>query len=189
MKKLRPWLFALSMQALAFGAVAQEAYVGGSAGRSSWAYDCGPTGCQRNATAWRVAAGYRFNRVVALEAFYVDFGHAQNSYYAVNGRLSATGLGLQTLLGWRFGDFDLAGKIGLAAMRNEFRAAPTSSYSSTSRHRTELVGGLMSAYHVTPRLAVRMDVDVLTVALDGDAIYYSRGSDVTTVLLGVVFRF
>jgi hypothetical protein len=34
-----------------------------------------------------------------------------------------------------------------------------------------------------------MDVDILTVALDGDALFYSRGSDVGTVLLGLMHRF
>jgi hypothetical protein len=32
-------------------------------------------------------------------------------------------------------------------------------------------------------------VDIVTVALDGDFIYYARGSDVTTLMLGVMFRF
>jgi hypothetical protein len=32
-------------------------------------------------------------------------------------------------------------------------------------------------------------VDIVTVALDSDAIFYRRGADVTTLLLGVAFRF
>lgn len=189
MRKLNLWLVALALQGLAFGAVAQEAYAVGSVGRASWAFDCGPNGCQRGTTAWRVAAGYRFNRVVALEAFYADLGRARSSDFSLDGRLGATGAGVQTLIGWQFGDTDLAGKIGLAGMRNNFRASQTSLYSSTSVRRTELVGGLMGAYRVTPNLAVRMDVDIVTVALDGDFIYYARGSNVTTLMLGVMFRF
>ena len=189
MRRFNMWLVSLGLQALTFGSAAQEPYVAGGAGRSSWAFDCGPNGCQRGTTAWRVAAGYRFNRVVALEAFYFDFGRARSSDYLTDGSLGATGVGVQALIGWQFGEIDFAGKIGLAGMRNDFRASPTSSYSSVTVRRTELVGGVMGAYRLTPSLAVRMDVDILTVALDGDSIYYARGSDARTVLLGVMFRF
>jgi hypothetical protein len=107
----------------------------------------------------------------------------------VDGALGATRAGVQSLIGWQFGAFDLAGKIGLSEMTNDFRASPRSSYSSISVHRTELVGGLMSAYHLTPNLSIRMDADILTVALNGDAVFYSGGSDVTTVLFGLMYRF
>jgi hypothetical protein len=179
----------LAAQGLASGAAAQEAYVAGAAGHSSWSYGCGPEGCQRGTTAWRVAAGYRFNGGVALEGFYFDLGSARSSDITTNGRLRATGVGVQALLGWQFGQFDLAAKLGLADMRNDFRAAPTSLYASMGVHRTEFVGGLMGAYRVTPTVAVRLDMDIVTVALNGDAIFYSRGSNVTSTLLGVMLRF
>ena len=189
MRTLAIWLAALAAQGLASGAAAQGAYVVGSAGRTNWAYDCGPDGCERDTTAWRVAVGYRFNRVVALEGFYTDFGRARSSSFSEDGSLGASGAGAQALIGWQFGAVDLAGKIGFAAMRNDFRASPTSSYSSSSARRTEVIGGLMGAWRVTPSVAVRLDFDILTVALDGDSIYYSRGSDVTTVMLGLMYRF
>jgi len=189
MRRLSMWLLALALQGIAFGAVAQEAYAVGSAGRSNWAIDCGPGSCQRSTSAWRVAAGYRFNRVVALEAFYADFGRARSSDFLLDGSLGATGAGVQTLIGWQFGDFDFAGKIGAARMRNDFRASPTSAYPSAAVHRNELIGGLMGAYRITPNLAVRLDVDIVTVALDGDFVFYARGSDVTTLMLGLMFRF
>jgi hypothetical protein len=34
-----------------------------------------------------------------------------------------------------------------------------------------------------------VDVDVLTAALDGNAIMYSRGSDVKSFLIGLSYRF
>lgn len=189
MRTLKVWLLVLALHGLAPNAAAQETYIAASAGRTSWDLDCGPNGCQRNSTAWRAAAGVRFNRVVALEAYYFDLGRARSSDFLIDGSLGATGIGVHTLLGWRSEEFDIAGKIGLADMRNEFRAAPTSLYSSSRVHRTELVGGLMAAYRVTPSVAVRLDVDILTVALDGDALFYSRGADVRVAMLGVMFRF
>jgi hypothetical protein len=176
-------------QGLASVASAQVPYVVGSAGRSDWAYDCGPSGCQRNTAAWRVAAGYRFNRVVALEGFYFDLGRARSSDYSVNGRLGATAFGAQTLLGWQFGEAELAAKLGLAGMRNDFRSEAPNSAPSTSVHRTEFIAGVMATYRVTPSVGVRLDADYVTVALNGDALFYSRGSNVTTVLLGLTMRF
>jgi hypothetical protein len=180
---------ALIAQGLASAASAQEAYVAGSAGRSNWAYDCGPSGCQRNTGAWRVAAGYRFNRVVALEGFYSDLGRARSSDYSVNGRLGATAFGVETLLGWQFGDVELAAKLGLAGMRNDFRTESVNSSPSTSVHRTEFIAGVTGTYRVTPSVGVRLDADYVTVALNGDALFFSRGSNVTTVLLGFMVRF
>jgi hypothetical protein len=180
---------ALIAQGLASAASAQEAYVAGSAGRSNWAYDCGPSGCQRNTGAWRVAAGYRFNRVVALEGFYFDLGRARSSDYSVNGRLGATGFGVETLLGWQFEEVELAAKLGLADLRNDFRSDATPSAPSKNVHRTEFIAGLTGTFRVTPSVGVRLDADYVTVALNGDALFYSQGSNVTTVLLGLMVRF
>jgi hypothetical protein len=74
-------------------------------------------------------------------------------------------------------------------VRSDFRAAPTSFYASERARHSELIGGLMGAVRVTPELAIRLDLDIVTVALQSDAIYYSRGADVVTVTLGAMFRF
>ena len=189
MHLIKTGLLALTLQCLSLGANAQEAYLVGSAGQSRWAYACGTAGCERSTAAWRVAAGYRFNRAVALEGFYFDLGRARSSDFLLDGRLGATGAGVQALFGWPIGDVELAGKIGVASMHNDFRASATSLTASTRVHRTEAIGGLVSSYRFTPNLSLRLDVDVVTVALDGDALFYSRGSDVTGVMLGLVFRF
>jgi hypothetical protein len=182
------WL-ALMAQGLVSAASAQAPYVVGAAGRSDWAYDCGPSGCQRNTAAWRVAAGYRFNRLVALEGFYFDLGRARSSDYSVNGRLGATAFGIETLLGWQFGEVEVAAKLGLAGMRNDFRSETANAAPSTSVHRTEFIAGVTGTYRVTPSVGLRLDADYVTVALNGGALFYSRGSNVTTVLLGLMVRF
>lgn len=182
-------LMALGLLAASCGAAAQEAYLMGAAGRASWNFECGPQGCQRGSTAWQLAAGYRFNRLVAVEALYLDMGRARSSDYALNGRLGGTALGAQVLLGWRIGDIDLAGKIGWAQVQADFRPAPGSLDVAERRHHNEVIGGLMGAYHLTPDLSIRLDVDIVTVALNSDFLFYSRGADVTTVLLGAMLRF
>ena len=189
MFKFRIGLIAGCLQALAMGACAQEAYLAGGVGRSSWNFDCGPNGCERSTPSWRVAAGYRFNSVVALEGFHFDFRRARSSEPSLDGEIAGTALGMQALLGGQVGAFELAAKIGLAEVRSDFRPAPTSlNPAKTSRH-TELISGAMAAYRLTPNFALRLDVDVVTVALNSYGIFYSRGADVTTVTLGMMYRF
>jgi hypothetical protein len=170
------------------GASAQEAYIAGGVGRSSWNFDCGPAGCERNTTAYRLAAGYRFNRIVAVEAFWFDFGRARSSDSTLDGELGGRAAGAEALLGWQFGDVDLAGKIGLASVRADFRAAPGSFNRSARSTHTEVIGGAMAGYRIGP-LTLRLDVDIVTVALDSAGFFYFRGADVTTVLLGAAYRF
>lgn len=168
---------------------AEGLYLAGSAGSAHWSLDCGGNGCARDPGAWRLAAGWRLNPVVAFEAFYLDLGRARSSEASTDGTLAASGLGVQTLLGWDFGSVALAGKIGVARMRIAFDAAPTSLYGSERVRRNELVGGLAAAWHATPRLSFRFDADIVTVALNGDALFYSRGADVVTATLGAMLRF
>jgi hypothetical protein len=95
----------------------------------------------------------------------------------------------QSLLGWQFGAIDLAGKIGPAEVRSDFHPAPTSFDVATVSHHAESIGGLMGAYRVTPNISLRLDVDIVTVALDSSGIFYARGADVTTFMLGLMYRF
>jgi hypothetical protein len=189
--KRKAWdlLLALAMQAVACGALAQGAYVAGGAGQSRWNFDCGPNGCDRSTTAWRLAAGYRFNRIVAVEAFYYDFGRARSSTASLDGTFGASASGAEVLAGWQFGEFEVAGKIGAASVRSDFRPAATSFDVAQRARHAELIGGLMSAYRFTPNMAARLDVDIVTAALDSNGVYYSRGSDIVTVIAGVMIRF
>jgi hypothetical protein len=189
MRGITTGLIALALNGFMGSTAAQPAYVAGSAGSTQWSYDCGPAGCARDSRAWRLAAGYRFNGVLALEAFYFDFGRARSSDYAVDGALGASGAGVQSLIGWHFGDFEFAAKIGLADLANDFRASPTSSYASTRVHRKELVAGWMGSYPLSPDVSIRFDIDFLTVALDGDALFYARGSNLRSTTLGLAYRF
>jgi hypothetical protein len=180
---------ALLLQGLACGAGAQEMYVAGAFGQASWNFDCGPNGCDRRTTAWRMAAGYRFNRVVAVEVFHMDFGRARSSTASLDGAFAAKASGAQVLAGCQFGGFDIAGKIGGASVLSEFEPSATSFDVAQRVRRTELIGGLMGGYRFTPNFGVRLDVDVVTAALDSNGIYYSRGSDIVTVVGGFVWNF
>jgi OOP family OmpA-OmpF porin len=183
------WLLLLLLQAAPCGASAQEFYLAGGLGRSNWDMDCGPAGCKRDSNAWRVAAGLRLNRIVALEAFYFDFGRARSSGAGLDGELGGKAAGAEALLGYQFDRVEVAGKIGFASVRSAFRAAPSSFDSSESATHTEVIGGAMFAYRFTPQFALRLDFDIVTVALNSGSFFYSRGADVSTLTLGLQYRF
>jgi Outer membrane protein beta-barrel domain len=179
----------VALQAIAFSAFAQEPYLAASLGRSNWNMDCGPNGCERNTTSYRFAAGLRLNRVVAVEAFYVDLGRARSTDPSLDGELRGKAAGAEALVGWQFANVDLAGKIGFASVRADFRASPTSFDPSERQTHTELIGGAMLGYHLAPHLTLRLDLDLVTVALDSDRVFFSRGANLSTLLLGLQYQF
>jgi len=170
-------------------AQAQSFHVAASVGRADWSdLDC-DGGSDRNTTAFRVAAGAWFNRVVGAEAFAMDMGTARSSDYWLDGKLRGRALGAVALLGWRAERFDIAGKLGVASVHSRFSAAATSGWPSESKRSTEPVGGMMLAVRATPQLSVRFDYDVMTVALIGGVYLYGRGADVHTLSLGASYAF
>lgn len=179
----------LLLLAMGGAARAQEPYVAASAGQSSWNFDCGPTSCDRTGNTWRAAAGVRFNRIFAVEAFLLDLGRTRSSQPGIDGDWRARAPGVQALIGWQTRGFDLAGKIGLASVRTQFSAAPASFSVSETRTNSELIGGVMLGYHFTGHLALRFDFDIVTVALDSYGVFYSRGADVSTASLGLAWHF
>jgi hypothetical protein len=189
LRKTWQCLIGLALTVMVSAAAAQEPYLVGSVGQSYWNFDCGTNGCDRSTTAWRAGAGIRFNRIVAAEAFYYDFGRARSSDFSLDGKLRGTAVGLQALVGWMTTSYEVAGKLGLASVRSDFKPSPTSfDIAETNRH-NELIGGLMFGYRFTKNLGVRLDVDLVTVALDSNGVFYSRGSDVTSAVLGLSLHF
>jgi hypothetical protein len=170
-------------------AQAQSFHVAGTVGRANWSdLDC-DGGCDRNTTALRLAGGAWFNRVVGAEAFVMDMGTARSSDTWLDGKLRGRAVGAVALLGWRGERVDVAGKLGLARVQSRFTAAPTSGWPSESKRSNEPVGGMMLAVRATPQLSLRLDVDVMTVALIGGVYLYGRGADVHTLSLGASYAF
>jgi hypothetical protein len=189
--KLVTWLLA-AVLLLPAGAMASEVrgfYAGASVGASEWENDCGGRICSREDIALRVMAGYRLNRVVAFEAYYADLGGADALDFSLDGRLRGRAFGASTTLGWRAPGFEIGAKLGFAIVRAAFRASPTSYYPSETVHNTEASAGLVGAVDLSERLALRLDIDLVTVALVSDGIYYARGADVFSYTLGLAYRF
>jgi len=190
MSRVNRLLLAICLNGVVCGVAAQEAYLAGGLGSSNWNFDfCGTTGCDRSTSSWRVAAGYRFNRIVAVEGFYSDFGCARSSSVSLDGDLCGTALGVQALLGYQFGAVEFAGKVGLAGVRSDYHPSATNFNRSNASRNTELNIGLMGAYRFTPNLALRLDVDTVPVALWSDGFFFTSGANVHTITLGMMYGF
>ena len=190
MSRVNGLLLAMCLNGVACGVAAQEAYIAAGLGSSNWNFDvCGTTGCDRSTSSWRVAAGYRFNRIVAVEGFYFNFRCARSSSVSLDGDLCGTALGVQALLGYQFGVVEFAGKVGLAGVRSDYHPSATNFNRSNASRNTELNIGLMGAYRFTPNLALRLDVDTVPVALWSDGFFFTSGANVHTITLGMMYGF
>ncbi len=171
---------ALLLSLLASTTYGQEAvtgfYVGGSIGKSSVELEDADSGedFKGNDSGFRLTAGYRFLKWVAVEGGYIDFGTTDDTILGVpfEGEFNApylTAVGLLPL-----GNFDLFGKAGFAAwdgsLENKSRGVKFS-----EDNVDPLVG--FGAQFRTGRLAIRFDVDALMLGFDDDGDDEADGDD------------
>jgi hypothetical protein len=168
----------------------QGPYVGAGGGFSLWEInlDCG---CDDTGTALRLGAGWRFNRILALEAVYLDLGRATPSGSALIGDFRARAAGLVLLIGGQVGNTDIAGKVGMARVSTRWEARPGSISPSARRSSNEPLLGFMVGHWIAPNLAVRFDIDYTQIdaPVDVPVWFFSQDPDVTTVTFGVSYRF
>jgi len=119
----------------------------------------------RNAIAYAVSGGYRFNRYVALEAGYMDLGKYKLRYQdsTKNGHASATVDGLAASALWQLPLNEQWGvflKTGLLLAHGKAKADVTTSGSTEHFSRSESATvpllGIGVSYAPTPQWAVRL---------------------------------
>ena len=164
MKPGRPFLFILFLL-VAASARAQDSgfYLGGSLGQSKlqeWCDTGGSsitlTSCKDTDTSWKVLGGYRFNRYVAAEATYVEWGEVTASTSTgvdVAAEQHSYGLAVVGTLPLGRG-FELFGKAGFLMTEQETRRVRPNP-STVDRDETELHYGLGAKYAFTRNWALR----------------------------------
>ena len=95
-------LIALSMLAIAPLASAADKfwYVGAGAVES----DLGFEALDNSATGWKVFGGYRFTRIIAAEAGYLDTGDAEQTIEGTDVTLNASGTHVSVVAAWPIGE-------------------------------------------------------------------------------------
>ena len=133
-------------------------YLGGALGQSKFKQWCDPvfSSCEDTDASWKLLGGYRFNRYVAAEATYIDWGEVTagtNSGARVAAQQRSYGLAAVGTLPIGEG-FELFGKAGFLKTEQETRRI-TPAPSTFSREQTELSYGLGLKYAFTRNWALR----------------------------------
>jgi OOP family OmpA-OmpF porin len=151
-------------------AVAQESgpYLGGSLGQSSFTEWCDTggapitlTACKDTDTAWKLLGGYRFNRYLAVEASYIDWGEvtasAVSGGQAVEVAAEQKSYGVAGVGSLRLGPrFEVFGKLGFVHTDQQTKRI-TPNPSTVEREETELHYGLGLKYAFTRNWAARAE--------------------------------
>ena len=150
-------------------------YIGGTLGQSEYKDGCtGVASCDEKDTAWRLLAGYQFNRYFAAELGYHDLGSVSAPGASVDGTAwELVGLGAYPV----FEKVSLYGKLGV--YRGELEAPAAKETNS------DLTYGIGLQYDVLKSLGVRGEWQRYS-KLGGGAI---GETDVDVLSAGVVYRF
>jgi OOP family OmpA-OmpF porin len=114
-------VFAISASAFALPAAAQmnmsAFYIGGSVGQAKFKNACGSVGagasCDDKDTAWRLLAGYQFNRNLAVELGYHNFGELKASAGTLSETIKSNAWELVAVGLYPFANqFGVYGKLG-----------------------------------------------------------------------------
>ena len=139
-------------------------YLGGALGQSTlkeWCDTGGSTvltlrACEDTDTSWKVLGGYRFNRYVAAEASYIEWGEVTatiSNGAQVAAEQHSYGLAVVGTLPLGPG-FELFGKAGFLMTEQETRRSVINP-STVNRDETELHYGFGAKYAFTKNWAVR----------------------------------
>jgi OOP family OmpA-OmpF porin len=156
---------------------ASALYIGGSLGRAHWTDACTPglTTCKDRDTEWNFFGGLQFNRYIAVEAGYRDFGHIDldDTSFKANA-LEATLVGSLPLRG----GLGIIGRIG--AYNGKIRGG------GIEEKTTNPTFGWGVYYDVTPQAGFRLEYQRYSKMGGGD---FGRETHVDSVALGGVLRF
>jgi OOP family OmpA-OmpF porin len=178
--------------AVAVPASAQDTgfYVGASIGQSEAGETCtgvaGPgVSCDDKDTAWRILAGYQFNRNFAAEFGYTDLGEVSASGPGGSVSVETTawelvGVGLLPLVD----KFSAYGKIGLYRAETD-ATVNVPGFASASESNTDLTFGIGARYDFTRNLGVRAEWQRYQDVGGGDI----GEDDVDVISIGVVWKF
>jgi OmpA-OmpF porin, OOP family len=138
-------------------------YLGGGLGQSKFKEWCDTGGspialatCEDTDTSWKLLGGYRFNRYVAAEASYIEWGEVTASTNTARAAAKQHSYGLAAVGTLPIGErFELFGKAGFLMTEQETRVITATSSSTVNRDETELHYGLGAKYAFTRNWALR----------------------------------
>lgn len=152
---------ALGMALLApAGVLAQDAgfYLGGAFGQAKLKEWCrvGPgdvlTACEDTDTGWKLFGGYRFNRYLAVEATYVNWGEVTGTVNGIAVSAEQTSMGIAAVGSLELGpQFSVFGKAGFLMTEQDIKRTT----GTAEGEETEFHYGLGVRFRFTPNWAAR----------------------------------
>lgn len=178
----------LGILVLASGGVLAQAgpYLGGALGQSKFKEWCDTGGvttlrlanCEDTDTSWKILGGYRFNRYLAAEATYIDWGEVTATVLGgpqpANVAATQRSYGLAAVGTLPLGErFEVFGKLGLLQHDVETRRVSPNP-NTAERDETEIHYGLGVKYALTRNWAVRgewestdnLKIDMLSIGVE-----------------------
>src|SRR3954468_143142 len=183
----------LAATALAGPALAQAqesgAYAGLSIGQSKAKDACeGVPGsgisCDDTDTAWKVFGGYQFNRYVAGEAAYTDFGKAKASGFGVSAEIKSNAWEAVAVGAYPIGTSGFAPYAKLGVYRGEVKLSSNVGVSAKETT-TDLTYGIGVRYDFMRNFAVRAEWQRYNDVGGGDV----GKSDIDVISIGALYKF
>ena len=172
-------------------------YLGASIGQSKAKDTCedpGPFSCDDKDTAWKIFAGYQFNRHLAVEAGYTDLGEisisAASGTTSIRGTIEVSAFELMGVGSFPVVDrFSLYGKLGIYRAETEQKLTVTLGTLSIPDNKSEKNADLTFAFgarfDVTRNLGVRAEWQRYLDVGGGEI----GEDDIDVLSLGVLWRF
>jgi OOP family OmpA-OmpF porin len=169
-----------------------SAYIGGGIGQSKAKDGCDAIGvatsCDDKDTAWRVFAGYQFNRNIAAELGYADLGKIGFSVGALgSGEVKATAWDLSAIGLWPVANqFSIFGRLGFYNAETKISGV----IGGGKKRTTDLTFGLGVQYDFTRNFGVRGEWQRYSDVKSHSDLFGTNGkSDVDVLGVSLVYRF
>jgi OOP family OmpA-OmpF porin len=181
---------AFAGSALAQGQTQESgAYAGLSIGQSKAKDACTDFGiagasCDDKDTAWKIFGGYQFNRYIAAEGAYTDFGKAKASGFGVTAEVKSNAWEVVAVGSYPIGTSGFApyGKFGFYRGESKGSSNVGASAKGTGNDWT---AGLGVRYDITRNIAVRAEWQRYNGVGGGDV----GESDIDVISIGALYKF
>ena len=151
-------------------------YVGAGAVES----DLGLAEFDNSATGWKVFGGYRFTRIIAAEAGYLDTGDAEETIEGTDVTLNASGTHVSVVAAWPIGEsFALHARAGMIDWEAELTLSDGIVTQTSSANGQDLYWGAGGTFNFSETLGLRLEYEVPEI----------EDVDVSSISLSVLYRF
>ncbi len=150
----------------AMGGASAQVYVGGALGLTHVDCPANVANCDASDMGFKGTVGYRLNRVVALEASYIDFGKSKFNAFLVGGSQEVTGFVLNAALRHDFTrELTGVGRLGFGTMDTKLRVGGASRTESS----TKVYFGLGLEYALSRNLKAVAAADFTSAEYSGES--------------------